>query len=364
MGAATVTRSSADADGALTLERHRRLDAIRDEWTALAERCGHPFATWEWAATWWDHFGGNRPLEITACRRPDGTLAAIIPLYVSTRGPLRMARFVGHGVGDVLGPVCTSEDAALAASALRQILAEEGRSWDLMLAERMPRDRFSGLLPGRVLQEEANPLLPIDGASWDEFLASCSSNLRGQIRRKRRKLEREHGSRFRLAEDRARLADDFDTLLRLHSARWGEARAFSEQRSAFHRDFAARAFERGWLRLWFLEMDGQAVAAWLGFRFGNVEWYYQSGRDPDWDSRSVGLVLLTWTMQAAFDDGMSAYAFLRGDEEYKRRFATHDAGLVTVGVPRGPLGRAAISAAGAAKRMPPSVRERVLSSLG
>jgi CelD/BcsL family acetyltransferase involved in cellulose biosynthesis len=359
--AATI---STGAPGALTLERHQRLDAIRDEWTELAERCGHPFATWEWAATWWDHFGDDRPLQIIACRRPDGTLAAVLPLYLSTRGPLRMARFLGHGVGDVLGPICASEDAALAAPAVRQILAEEGQSWDLLLAERMPKDMFSGLLPGRVLQEEANPVLPIDGASWDEFLASCSSNLRSQIRRKRRKLEREQGSRFRLADDRARLDEDFDTLLRLHSARWGEARAFSEQRSAFHRDFAARALEHGWLRLWLLEVDGQAVAAWLGYRFGDVEWYYQSGRDPAWDGWSVGLVLLTWTMQAAFDDGMSGYAFLRGDEDYKRRFATHDAGLVTVGVPRGPLGRAAISAAGAAKRMPPSVRDRVLSSLG
>jgi CelD/BcsL family acetyltransferase involved in cellulose biosynthesis len=364
LSAPTVTRNTADAEGALTLERHRDLDPIRNEWAALAERCGQPFATWDWAATWWDHFGGDGALQITACRRHDGTLAAILPLYVSARGRMRMARFVGHGVGDVLGPICASEDAELAASAMRQVLAEEGRSWDLLLAERMPRDRFSGLLHGRVLQEEANPLLPIDGASWDEFLASCSSNLRGQIRRKRRKLEREHGARFRLTDDRERLDEDFDTLLRLHSARWGEAKAFSEQRRAFHRDFAARALERGWLRLWFLEVDGRAVAGWLGFRFGNVEWYYQSGRDPDWDRGSVGLVLLTWTMQAAFDDGMCAYAFLRGDEEYKRRFATHDAGLVTVTVPRGPLGHAAVAAAGAAKRMPPSVRRRIVRSLG
>ena len=48
----------ADIEGVLSLELHRDLDAIRDEWTALAERCGNPFATWEWAATWWDHFGG------------------------------------------------------------------------------------------------------------------------------------------------------------------------------------------------------------------------------------------------------------------------------------------------------------------
>jgi CelD/BcsL family acetyltransferase involved in cellulose biosynthesis len=353
-----------EAVGALSLERYDDLDALRDEWSALAEECGNPFSTWEWAATWWDHFGGDHRLHVTACRRPDGSLVAILPLYLSKRGPLRLARFVGHGVGDVLGPIYAKDDAELAASAVRQALAEAGRSWDLLLAERMPKDRPSGLLSGEVLQEEANPYLPIDGASWDDFLASCSSNMRSQIRRKRRKLEREHGARFRLTLEPERLAEDFETLVRLHGARWGELRAFSDRRSAFHRDFAARALERGWLRLWTLEADGQAVAAWLGFRFGGVEWYYQSGRNPAWDHRSVGVILLARTIQGAFDDGMSAYAFLRGDEEYKKRFATEDAGLETVGIARGPLGLTAVSAARAAKRLPPSARHRVLSSLG
>ena len=61
---------------------------------------------------------------------------------------------------------------------------------------------------------------------------------------------------------------------------------------------------------------------------------------------------------------MSAYSFLRGDDEYKKRFATEDAGLETVGIPRGPLGHAAVAAARAAKRLPPSARHRVLRSLG
>jgi CelD/BcsL family acetyltransferase involved in cellulose biosynthesis len=354
----------ADAEGVLSLELHSDLDAIREEWTVLAERCGNPFATWEWAATWWDHFGGDRSLLITACRRPDGTLAAIIPLYLSTRGGIRMARFVGHGVGDVLGPICAKQDAVLAASALRQTVAAQGRRWDLLLAERMPKGTLPKPLSAHVLQEEASPLLPIDGASWEEFLASCSSNMRGQIRNKRRRLERKHGARFRLTDERSRVGDDFDTLVRLHHARWGEPRSFTEQRTAFHREFAARAFERGWLRLWFLEVEGRAVAAWYGFRFGDVEWYYQSGRDPEWDRSSVGLTLLARTLQGAFDDGISAYAFLRGDEAYKQRFATRDEGLETVALARGPRGRAAISAARAAKRMPPSVRNRVLRTLG
>jgi hypothetical protein len=82
-----------------------------------------------------------------------------------------------------------------------------------------------------------------------------------------------------------------DTLMRLHAARWG-AGAFEGTAGAFHRDFAHRALDAGWLRLWLMEVDGRPVAAWYGFRFGGVDAFYQSGRDQSWDRYSVGSQLL------------------------------------------------------------------------
>src|SRR6185436_512520 len=98
---------------------------------------------------------------------------------------------------------------------------------------------------------------------------------------------------YRLA-DRASFEADFERLVQLHELRWGErSPAFVGPLADFHRDFASVALERGWLRLWSLEVDGTTVAAWHGFRFGGFESYYQSGRDPAWDSYRVGFVLLT-----------------------------------------------------------------------
>ena len=86
------------------------------------------------------------------------------------------------------------------------------------------------------------------------------------------------------------------TLLRLHAARWEDASAaFEPELEAFHREFAAVALERGWLRLWICEVDGSPVAAWYGLRYAGCECFYQSGRDPAWDEHSVGFVLLAHT---------------------------------------------------------------------
>jgi CelD/BcsL family acetyltransferase involved in cellulose biosynthesis len=350
----------------LRLEPIDDLASVREEWTALAERAGNLFATWEWADSWWRVYGEGRPLHVTGCRDGSGRLVAVLPLYLSTRRPLRTLRFLGHGPADQLGPVCAPEDRGPVAEAVKRLLGERLGAWDLLLAERLaPAEGWAGALGGRVVHREESPTLLIAGRSFDEFLASRSKNFREQVRRRDRKLRREHEVELRLSEA-DRLEADMGTLFRLHAARWseGESNALAGSRERFHRDFARAALERGWLRLWVLEADGAARAAWYGFRFAQMDWYYQSGRDPDWERESVGFVLLSHTVRQAFDDGMLEYRLLRGGEEYKGRFASDDPGLETVALPRGLLGRGAIAAAAAARSMPPALRRRALKLAG
>jgi CelD/BcsL family acetyltransferase involved in cellulose biosynthesis len=333
------------------------LDSLRDDWEALAERSGSVFATWEWNATWWRHFAAGRELRTVASYDDSGRLAAILPLYLSSRRPLRVLRFLGHGPGDELQPVCAPEDRGLAAAALREELSRGGA--DVLLAERMPAaEGWAGLVGGRVLRRESSPVLPIGGRSWDEYLAERSRNFREQARRRERKLAREHELRYRMTDDPARLEDDLTTLFRLHEARWGKrgSGALAGQRERFHRDFAAQALERGWLRLVFLEVEGKAAAAWYGLRYAGADWFYQAGRDPAWDGYSAGFVLMVHTIRTAFENGMREYRLLRGEEEYKGRFAGDDPGLDTVVLSRGPAGRAAIGVARAGLHAPGPLR--------
>lgn len=336
----TLEHNGLGAQG-LLLERVDDLGLVRAEWSSLAERSGNVFATPEWITTWWKHFGGDRELAVFACRDAGAGLVAVLPLYRWRSRPLRILRFLGHGAGDELGPVCAREDEARAASALLWALEKE--RCDLLIAELLPRaGSWRFLLPGSVpLTTTGSPVLALRGMTWDGILASCSRNLRQRARRLERSLARDHDLRFRLAGDPASLDADLDLLFRLHRARWGNRGSTFAATEPFQREFAALAAARGWLRLWFLEVDGAARAAWLGFRFAGAECYYQAGRDPHWDRRSVGFVLLVHTMRAAVEDGAAEYRFLRGGEEYKYRFATDDPGLETLALGRGLAGGAA-----------------------
>jgi len=322
-------------------------EAAREEWSRLAARGTNVFATWEWASIWWRHFGRNgRPL-VVSCRRRNGELLGLLPLYVAQRRGLRIVRLIGHGPADELAPLCAPEDRGTVAAALRSVLEDAGA--DVLVGDELPRaEGWSPRLGAVVHATGSSPVLRL-GGTWDDFLGARSHNFRQQVRRRERSLAQQ-GLRFRLCDDRERLRSDLDVLFDLHRRRWSGGESEFDRRHAFHRELAAEAFERGWLRLWFLEVDGAEVAAWYGLRFGRVEFYYQAGRDPAWDQYAVGFVLLAHSIREAIADGMSEYRFGRGAEDYKSRFADDDPGLETLVLVRGVRGRLAVAAARAIPR--------------
>jgi CelD/BcsL family acetyltransferase involved in cellulose biosynthesis len=343
-----------EAGAAALVETFDDLEGAPTDWDGLAERAGNVFATPEWARVWWRHFGRGSPV-VALARGDDGRAASLVALELRGRRPLRVARFVGHGPGDQLGPVGPRDHTSGA-----EALAALKPRFDLLLAERLPGTGWSDRLGGRMLQREASPVIAVPEGGWDAYLASRSSNLRSQLRRKERKLLGEHGLRFRLSSDPDRVPEDMETLVRLHFARWGEERsaALRTQAAKFHFDFAVVALERGWLRLWLAEIEGRPVAAWYGFRYGGSESYYQSGRDPEWHRHSVGLVLLAHTIREAMNDGVSEYRLLRGGEAYKDRLATGDPGLESVAVAGGAVSGAALAGAPLVLRVRRALRRR------
>jgi CelD/BcsL family acetyltransferase involved in cellulose biosynthesis len=311
--------------------RVSELAALEDAWRPHAERSRNVFGTWEWAVTWWKHFGGNGELRASV------TDSAVLPLYVERQGPFRLLRFVGQGHADESGPVCAPEDRDSAAAAMRAVLGARG--FHLFLGDNLPPG-WAGSLGARVVERTSSPVVSLSDPTWDDFLAGRSSNFRRQLRTSERRLARDRGLAFRLA-DPSTLEEDLDVLFALHKARFPGSPWFASA-EGFHRDFAAIALERGWLRLWTLELDARPAAAWLGYRFAGIESYYQAGRDPALRRERVGLVLLAHSIREALADGMDEYRLLRGDESFKYRFATSDPGVETLARPAGIVGRAAL----------------------
>jgi CelD/BcsL family acetyltransferase involved in cellulose biosynthesis len=314
-----------------------RVDAVAEDWPRLAEASGNVFATLEWNELWWRHYGRGRALRVAVSRGADDEIDAIVPLFVWSRRPLRILRLIGHGHGDSLGPICRPDDGSTAERAFRLALGAE--PYDVFVGDWVAGDRdWAGVLGGRVVRRTGYPILRCPDGAWDELLAAQSGRFRQKLRYCRNRLERDHEVSYRYA-DSATLERDLDAAFRLHRARFGEhACNFCGDHEIFQREFAALAYERDWLRLLLLEVDGEPVGCKFGFLFQNAYFAYQSGRDPAWERESVGFLLEVESIRRTLEEGAD-YRFLGGEEHHKYRYPTEDPRLETIAAPASGRGR-------------------------
>ena len=170
------------------------------------------------------------------------------------------------------------------------------------------------------------PYVGLSGRPWSEYLAGRGREHRYAFRRKFRGLTRKFDVSFELARSDEARREALASLISLHTMRWkdrGGSDAFhTAALRAFHEEATRLAFDRGWLRLYVLRLDGRAAAAVYGFLYGGVFYFYQSGFHPALGASSVGLVALGLSIQAAIEEGAKEYDFLHGDEAYKFHWAS------------------------------------------
>ncbi|GAC1341235.1 MAG: GNAT family N-acetyltransferase [Myxococcales bacterium] len=346
------------------------LEAIRGEWAALngSARAGCLFLGPEWLIPWWKHFGAGRELRAIALR--DGAaLVGLLPLFAERVrlggvGAQRLA-FLGDGATgcdylDVLA--APGREAQVLDEAVRALLALPWDTCDLdgmlresasalSLAQRFPpvRAAVDDSPAGRVVREAELrficPTIPLLG-TYEEFLQGLGR--RENLRRREKWLARQPGFAITVARMPEEAAPDLERFLALHRARWaveGGSDGLSDERhEAFHRDAAAELARAGMLRLYTLWCARRPVASVYGVVQRKRFLYYQSGYDPLWASRSVGLVLLARTVKDAFAEGCEEFDFLRGDEAYKMQWKRAERWTVRFQLFRGGRGRAARTA--------------------
>lgn len=294
----------------------------------LARDPGHRiFATPEWHRVWWEEFGDGKELFVLTMKRGE-ELIAIVPLYRKIEGDRRILRFVGGiDLTDYLGPICSIGDRHDAAGAMVAWLLETDCGWDEFDAHNMPVPfGFAESLVERadhhglrfaLDQEETSAVLRLpDG--WEEYLASLGSKDRHELKRKRRRLQREHPDMNVRRATEGTLDDDIAAFVDMHRGTEGHKGHFMRPEIATFFERMARAFlPLGWLRLDFLEIGSQPVATTFGFELGDTFYLYNSAYEPNFGRLSPGLILVATLIEETIAKGTKTFDFLRGPERYK-----------------------------------------------
>jgi CelD/BcsL family acetyltransferase involved in cellulose biosynthesis len=306
---------------------------LSEEWNRLAVRAGSPFLTAEWLAAWWSTFG--RRTFALVLRDAEGRLRAGGCWQSRRGGRLLAAANVHSGDWDVVA----ADDAARAALWEEVVHLGTGHVQLVAVRDGTPgaeaaRRALAGGGFGLVqLDVTDSPYLQL-AKTWEDVLGSVSRNLRSQLGRRRRALER--AGRVRLVRSSADdLERHLDAFIRVEGSGWkdrsGTAIRSHWRTEQLYREFALRAAHAGWLRLYLLELDGVPIAGDFNCAFAGGWFLLKTGFDERYAELSPGLVLRGEILRASIEEGCRFYDFLGGPDAYKMRWASGVRPRVTLG---------------------------------
>ncbi|CAG1010692.1 hypothetical protein BURK2_04088 [Burkholderiales bacterium] len=332
----------ADATAGLEVRKLDRAQAgtRASEWNHLAAKVpiASIFLTWEWIDSWWTHFGAPYTPCLLVVERGE-ELLAILPLAGKWVSPRRDGLF-----GRVLF-LCGSEevcpdhldllaapgDAAACLAAIARYLRASERAWEVIdlsgIAAEGNLDRNRALLEEVFAARRSvlalAPYATIQG-TYAEHLARLSAKKRYNLNRGVRLLEQE-GVRY-LSVAPAAAAGFMSKFFALHARRAATKGILStfagERLLAFHTEVLERTAANGWHWNRELRADRGMIAGLYGYLFAGRMSYYQIAIDPSWDRWSPGTSLIHLSLVDAHAGGIQEFDFLRGEEEYKDRWAT------------------------------------------
>lgn len=311
--------------------------ALGREWDALVERCGggllyqHGFLR-----LWREHFAPAEALRVLTQRTPEGFLTAALPLL------LRRTRIYGVPVRELSAMAnvhsgrfdLLAENPPEAARVFLGALLEQG-DWDVLKLIDVPHSGAAealldaagraGLRSGRWASMNS-PYIELP-ESWIELEQSLSRHFRANMRRRRRRLSEKGAVSADLCDgsDAASLTARLDEGLQLEAKGWkgrgGTAICQAPDTLEFYTALARQAGREGRLRLWFLRLDGRAIAFHFGLQDGARYLLLKPAYDEAYGEAAPGHLLMEVVLRDCIARGLVEFDFLGPDMPWKRDWA-------------------------------------------
>ncbi len=302
------------------------LQAVRDDWDALAARHGSPLLEHDWQMACAAALHDERDLHVVAVR-DNGRLVAAAPLAVDRRRR-RLALLGAAALYEPSGCLFAS-DAAADALALELIRCRQPSVF-----ERVPHD---GPFVHAVRRNAGGRAITIDRpagssnvvevrGSWADFLAGLSSRTRRGLERQRAALAAAAGAVDVTVDTPSpdAVAGVLERLARIEATGWkgrrGSSLADRADLRGFFLAYGERAAGRGRLRVSTLMAGSTAVAMELAVVAHRRIWGLKLAYVEALAAHGPGLQLVHTSIQAAFEQGLEGYEFLGSSEAWQDRW--------------------------------------------
>jgi CelD/BcsL family acetyltransferase involved in cellulose biosynthesis len=323
------------------VESDSALEAVRAEWDRLAVASRRPYCAPAWQLAWWRHAAPSGALLRAVVVHHGEEVIGVAPFFAVGRryrllaAPVS-ARTVPLAAEGREAAVATAVAGALIGATPRPAVVqfdgvERDSAWPELLGEAWPSRPVE-------LQQETAPVIALEAASYDEWLAGRSGNFRQQMRRRRRKLE-ELGAEFRLA-GADHLEPAIAELERLHFLRRGDrpSDAFGPGVAAMLAETGRELLDANRFRLWTIATESASVSAQLFIEAGGELAFWNGGFDDAYRDSSPGVQAILSAIGDGIELGCDRLELGAGDQDYKLRMASGEdelrsVALVAAGLP-------------------------------
>lgn len=154
------------------------------------------------------------------------------------------------------------------------------------------------------------------------YMNTLGKTTRENTRNLRNRFAR-HGGEIRKITSSRITEQDINDCLTLHNLRWGDASASLRGDASFHfhKEMCRKLSSEGCLNLFFAEYQGKRIAACSCIDILGRREIYLTGRDPEYDKRSAGRLVMLESILDAIDRGFAIYDLGLGWFAYKMAFA-------------------------------------------
>lgn len=336
-----VTPLLSRSPGVAVLTGRSAFAALEPEWDALVDRCGGElFYRHRFLRIWIDNFAPDQSLRVLTWRAEDGRLLAALPLL------WRWSRLEGVKVPvrELSAPANThscrfdllaEDDRAEEAAKVFLARMAQMRDWDVVRLVDVPengrafamRDEAARLgMPTGEWGSLHSPYVPLSG-TWEQMQKSWDAKFRANLRRRRKRLEEKGKVTVERVTGGLSLQAVLDEGMRLEASGWkgrgGTAMAQDAATRGFYTELARNASHEGELALWFLRLDGRAVA----FQFALEDAKHgrflllKPGYDEALRECSPGQLLMEEVLRDCVTRGLREFDFLGMDMPWKRDWA-------------------------------------------
>ena len=313
--------------------------AAPEAWDAMSGEA--PFMQSAWLGPWWESLGDDARSHVVTARDAQGALVGLLPLYQSENS--RTLSLIGDGntcSDHVTVLTKVGEEEAIAEAIGKHLAATAADSqfgWDLVDIDGVVEGNETMAAFSRGLRDGGSVLhagsrmstwiKPTD-ESWVAHLKHHGKTQRRRMRRWSEKIEATEGLERKVATTPAEAEWLLNECIRLHQKRWndaGEPGTFAEQsfRNFIHAS-VQRFLASGQLYLVALVFNGEVIAGELNIiGKDQIMYSYSAGYDIDFQDMEPGRILAIDSLVELYRGDLKGLDFMRGDEAYKTRFATH-----------------------------------------